>query len=224
MSRSRSTGRRVSPPRDRSPRCSPRLHTVKRSRVRSRSKPQIPSVKSLFASEDYLVERGYIAVIAEVRGRGGSGGQFDFWSPREAADGVKLAEGAARLPNSNGKVGLFGASYMGVTQYLTAGAAYPDSPIKAAVPVSWGNSVTELPLTWGNYLTADTGGRDQLDQQRRPIRWNTQRGVRIRIRRNLRFHRRIGNVALSRRGQPRRPCRAHSRSSTHRLPASASTC
>lgn len=36
--------------------------------------------------EDYLVQRGYIAVIADVRGRGASDGDFAIWSERESRD------------------------------------------------------------------------------------------------------------------------------------------
>ncbi|MET0379628.1 MAG: CocE/NonD family hydrolase, partial [Spongiibacteraceae bacterium] len=85
-------------------------------------------------SEDYLVKRGYIAVVADVRGRGASEGEFDFWGYQERLDSLELADWAARLPNSNGKVGLFGGSYMGITQLHTASVAGPNSPIKAAIP------------------------------------------------------------------------------------------
>jgi putative CocE/NonD family hydrolase len=82
-----------------------------------------------------LVERGYIEVVEDVRGRGGSEGKFDFWGPKERRDSIRVARFAAKLPHSNGKVGLFGGSYMGQTQLLTEAVAGRHSPIKAAVPV-----------------------------------------------------------------------------------------
>lgn len=85
-------------------------------------------------SGDYLVKRGYIAVIADVRGRGASQGEFEFWGAQERLDGVALARWASELPNANGRVGLYGASYLGVTQLLTIAAAGSNSPIRAAVP------------------------------------------------------------------------------------------
>ncbi|MET0985399.1 MAG: CocE/NonD family hydrolase [Steroidobacteraceae bacterium] len=85
-------------------------------------------------AEDYVVQHGYIAVIADVRGRGGSTGYTGFWDARESKDGVALAQWASQLPNANGKVGLYGGSYLGITQLLTSAAAGPNSPIKAAVP------------------------------------------------------------------------------------------
>ena len=51
----------------------------------------------------YLVERGYIDVVADVRGSGSSGGDFSLFGPRERQDGVELADWAARLPGSTGR-------------------------------------------------------------------------------------------------------------------------
>jgi putative CocE/NonD family hydrolase len=64
-------------------------------------------------------KRGYIAVIQDVRGRFSSEGA---WYPfkYESQDGFDTVEWAAALPGSNGKVGMFGGSYVGATQMLTA--------------------------------------------------------------------------------------------------------
>jgi len=63
--------------------------------------------------------RGYLVVIQDVRGRYTSQGE---WYPfkHETADGYDTVEWAARLPHSNGKVGMFGGSYVGATQMLAA--------------------------------------------------------------------------------------------------------
>ncbi|HSZ38130.1 MAG TPA: CocE/NonD family hydrolase, partial [Acidimicrobiales bacterium] len=50
---------------------------------------------------NYLVDRGYIVVIADVRGTGDSGGTFDLFDPTQSTDGVTLADWAAHLPLSN---------------------------------------------------------------------------------------------------------------------------
>jgi uncharacterized protein len=95
-----------------------------------------PLIDSLGGGElAYLVDRGYIEVVADVRGRGASGGTFNFWGPQERLDGVQLADFASKLPHSNGNVGLYGGSYMGQTQLLTESVAGTNSPIKAAVPI-----------------------------------------------------------------------------------------
>jgi putative CocE/NonD family hydrolase len=68
--------------------------------------------------------RGYVVVAQDVRGRYASEGD---WYPfkNESQDGYDTVEWAAALPYSNGKVGMFGGSYVGATQYLAAIAQPP---------------------------------------------------------------------------------------------------
>jgi putative CocE/NonD family hydrolase len=68
--------------------------------------------------------RGYVAIIQDVRGRYTSEGD---WYPfkYESQDGYDTVEWAAALPYSNGKVGMFGGSYVGATQFLAAIAHPP---------------------------------------------------------------------------------------------------
>jgi len=63
--------------------------------------------------------RGYVVISQDVRGRFTSEGE---WYPfkNESQDGYDTVEWAAALPYSNGKVGMFGGSYVGATQYLAA--------------------------------------------------------------------------------------------------------
>jgi putative CocE/NonD family hydrolase len=63
--------------------------------------------------------RGYLVVIQDVRGRYTSEGE---WYPfkHETEDGFDTVEWAAALPTSNGKVGMWGGSYVGATQMLAA--------------------------------------------------------------------------------------------------------
>ena len=98
---------------------------------------------------DYLVDRGYIVVIADVRGTGDSGGTFDLFDPVQSTDGVTLAKWAAHLPQSNGEVGLFGESYMGINQFQTVQAAGANSPIKAMFPIISGNDLYADTVTQG---------------------------------------------------------------------------
>jgi putative CocE/NonD family hydrolase len=64
-------------------------------------------------------QRGFIVVIQDTRGRFASDGE---WEPFrfETPDGYDSVEWAARLPDSNGRVGLFGSSYCGYTQWAAA--------------------------------------------------------------------------------------------------------
>jgi putative CocE/NonD family hydrolase len=69
-------------------------------------------------------ERGYVVILQDVRGRYTSQGD---WYPfkYESQDGYDTVEWAASLPYSNGKIGMFGGSYVGATQMLTAIAHPP---------------------------------------------------------------------------------------------------
>ncbi len=97
----------------------------------------------------YLVDRGFIVVIADVRGTGDSGGTWGLFDPVQATDGATLARWAADLPHSDGKVGLFGESYMGINQFLTVAAAGAGSPIKAMFPIISGHDIYSDTVTSG---------------------------------------------------------------------------
>jgi hypothetical protein len=68
--------------------------------------------------------QGYVVIFQDVRGRYTSEGE---WSPfrHESQDSYDTVEWAAALPSSNGKVGMFGESYVGATQMLAAMATPP---------------------------------------------------------------------------------------------------
>ena len=65
------------------------------------------------------VARGYVVINQDVRGRYSSEGE---WYPflHEAEDGYDTIEWAAALPYSDGRVGMYGGSYVGATQMLAA--------------------------------------------------------------------------------------------------------
>lgn len=71
-----------------------------------------------------LASHGYIVVIQDTRGRYQSGGDF-YPFKNEAQDGYDSVEWAAALEGSNGRVGMFGGSYVGATQMLAAMTAPP---------------------------------------------------------------------------------------------------
>ncbi len=68
--------------------------------------------------------RGYVVIAQDVRGRFTSDGEFYVFK-NESLDGYDTVEWAAALPYSNGKVGMFGGSYVGATQMLAAIAKPP---------------------------------------------------------------------------------------------------
>ena len=83
----------------------------------------------------YFAQRGYVTVIQDCRGRFASEGEY---SPlfQEVADGYDTVEWAARLPWSNGRVGTFGQSYMGATQYTVACNDSLPPSLQCMAPVS----------------------------------------------------------------------------------------
>lgn len=85
-----------------------------------------------------MVEAGYVVILQDVRGRFASEGEF-YPCIHEAQDGYESVEWAAKLPYSNGKVGLFGMSYHGYTQ-LAAATKKPPS-LKAIAPVMTGGDL-----------------------------------------------------------------------------------
>src|SRR5205823_3315206 len=89
----------------------------------------------------YLVTRGYVNVVADVRGTGSSDGDFELFGPREIHDGVELVHWAAGLPSTDGRVGTAGESYVGLNQIFTAAEVGPGSPLKAIFPVTAGNDL-----------------------------------------------------------------------------------
>ena len=67
----------------------------------------------------YFAERGYATLNQDSRGRYRSEGEFDAMR-QEARDGYDAVEWAAARPWSNGKVGMLGGSYVGLTQWQAA--------------------------------------------------------------------------------------------------------
>lgn len=81
----------------------------------------------------YLVERGYVDVVVDVRGTGSSGGVFSSFDARSQQDSKEIVAWAAVQPWSTGKVGLHGESYYAINQLLTAAQDPP--ALKAIFPV-----------------------------------------------------------------------------------------
>jgi putative CocE/NonD family hydrolase len=73
----------------------------------------------VYAKPEFYASHCYIVVIQDVRGQYTSEGTFYAFRD-EMQDGYDTVEWAARLPGSNGKVGMYGFSYVGATQWLAA--------------------------------------------------------------------------------------------------------
>ena len=83
---------------------------------------------------DFFVPRGYVHVIANVRGTGGSGGTIGCFDAQERRDMYDLVEWAAVQPWSDGNVGMVGISYFAMTQ-LEAAVERPPH-LRAIFPVA----------------------------------------------------------------------------------------
>jgi hypothetical protein len=71
-----------------------------------------------------FAQRGYVAIVQDVRGRYESEGVWDPFRD-EAKDGFDTIEWAAKLDCSNGKVATQGGSYLGHNQWAAASQAPP---------------------------------------------------------------------------------------------------
>jgi putative CocE/NonD family hydrolase len=77
-----------------------------------------------YQSPDWFASHCYLVVVQDIRGQGTSGGTFSEFT-HDQADGYDSVEWAAALPGSDGKVGMYGSSYVGATQWLAAVTAPP---------------------------------------------------------------------------------------------------
>lgn len=115
----------------------------------------------------YFAAHGYVALAVDSRGRGESEGEF-FPYAREAADGHDIVEWLAQQSWCNGKVGMWGGSYLGMSQWATAGSRAPHlATIVPAVPsyagVDYPAMVNNIPYLYRiSWLTLVTGRALQI--------------------------------------------------------------
>jgi predicted acyl esterase len=130
---------------------------------------QTPYLSTSPTAGDYFVQRGYIYVTAFIRGTTTSGGNFMFFSARDAEDGAELVKWAAtKLQNSSGIVGLSGGSYAGLNQIYTVAALGAASPVKAMAASCMGaefyretyfaGGIPTQTIQFPNYFRALMGG------------------------------------------------------------------
>lgn len=90
---------------------------------------RVPYHKSVAQSVTYhhpswYTRQGYVVIVQDCRGRHRSEGRFEPLR-NEAHDGYDSVEWAARVPESDGRVGMYGFSYAGATQLLAAAEQPP---------------------------------------------------------------------------------------------------
>jgi putative CocE/NonD family hydrolase len=100
----------------------------------------------------YFSRHGYVFVLVDVRGRGGSEGVFDP-NAQEPHDGYDIVEFLARQPWCNGKVTMWGGSYAGFDQWATLKELPPH--LATVVPVASVHAGLDFPFfkgIWGPYV------------------------------------------------------------------------
>ena len=86
----------------------------------------IYTVVDLYEWLPELLRQGYAVVCVDARGTGASFGSFQgMFHPRETQDAYDVTEWLAAQSWSNGRVGMFGQSYLGITQYMAASRRPP---------------------------------------------------------------------------------------------------
>jgi len=81
----------------------------------------------------HAAENGFPFLVVDTRGRGNSEGEFKPFI-QESRDGFDVVEWIARQPYCNGKVAMWGGSYAGYDQWLTAAGRPPH--LASIVPVA----------------------------------------------------------------------------------------
>ncbi len=129
----------------------------------------------VYKHPSWYAQQGYIVVIQEVRGTGNSEGEF-YPFRNEYQDGFDTVQWCiAEIPNNNGKLGMYGFSYQGVTQLQTA-VMQPQGlvticPCMASADLYngflyWGGALCwEFVLTWAVQLTQIKAQQKQLEPQ-----------------------------------------------------------
>ncbi|HEV8368798.1 MAG TPA: CocE/NonD family hydrolase, partial [Pyrinomonadaceae bacterium] len=132
------------------------------------------------ATANELASHGYVVVLQDTRGRYDSGGEF-YPFRDESLDGYDTVEWAAQLDRSNGKIGMFGGSYVGATQmlaamarpphlvaifpYVTASEYYEGWTYQSGALMQWFTS------SWASGLAVDTLRR-KAEQTQAPKQWS----------------------------------------------------
>ncbi|MDQ2732775.1 MAG: CocE/NonD family hydrolase, partial [Armatimonadota bacterium] len=134
---------------------------------------------------------GYVVVVQDVRGRYASEGDFQMIF-KEGEDGYDTIEWIAAQPWSYGKIGMFGMSYLGITQWAAAiespphltcifpivapsdyynGMVYQDGALRQELTGGWLDDIATHSNWWKDHEN-DAGGDVGLHQTETNWRWH----------------------------------------------------
>lgn len=104
----------------------PVLWTAHRYRRAVTAEGKVYTILDDFPWLEELLRHGYVVAAVDVRGSGASFGTFGgMFNRRETLDSYDVTEWLGIQPWSNGKVGMYGRSYLAITQYMVAGLIPP---------------------------------------------------------------------------------------------------
>ncbi len=87
---------------------------------------KVLSVVDMMPDMQLLIKHGYVVCSVDVRGGGASFGRYEgAFSEAETKDAYEIVEWLASQPWSTGKIGMYGQSYLGITQFMAASQAPP---------------------------------------------------------------------------------------------------
>ena len=128
----------------------PVVWTHNRYRCAAMDEGRLSTVTDAF---DWLLEvlrHGYVVACVDARGSGASFGKFEgMFNLEETQDAYDVTEWLAAQPWSNGNIGMYGRSYLSMTQYMAAGRKPPH--LKALFPEVGGTDIYELIYRGGIY-------------------------------------------------------------------------
>jgi uncharacterized protein len=95
----------------------------------------------------FWLDKGYALVNPDVRGAGKSGGDIHYWGSVDSHDGYDVIEWAAEQSWSNGKVALYGASWLAMSQWGIAATRPPH--LAAIAPWNGIYDIYRTHMVWG---------------------------------------------------------------------------
>lgn len=126
--------------------------------------PQIDSMVDTQGALQLLVRHGYVVAAVGVRGSGASFGRYEgLFEKKETRDAYEIVQWLASQPFCNGNVGMFGGSYLGMTQYMAASEMPP--ALKAIFPDVAGFDLYDLIHAGGIFRDDMLGHWDDLTRR-----------------------------------------------------------
>ena len=123
------------------------------ARVMAPEGAEVPEINSQVDANpglQRLVKHGYVVAAVQVRGGGASYGTYEgLFSDAETSDAYEIIEWLATQPWSSGAVGMYGGSYLGITQYMAASRKHP--ALKAIFPIVAGLDMYDTLYPGGVY-------------------------------------------------------------------------